>query len=205
MVEHTVNTNEKGRIPTATEAEGIEVATAGAQNVFLGWPILADPDRLVTTIVWGDGTLTIAAQNDVPRNLTATLTDANDSVTAGILTAVGVDPLGRAISEVLIDLTVAKTGTGTKIFATVTSLIITATAGTPAGGTDMLVVGCGNVIGTPFDLGVTAEVIHAYVGPVKVTPDAIAVGASLSGVDCNGGTYDGAKVMWAIINTTKNA
>ena len=39
------------------------------------------------------------------------------------------------------------------------------------------------------------------VGDVPVTPDAIAVGLSTSGVDANGATYDGSKNMIVNYNT----
>ena len=132
------------------------------------------------------------------------MTDANDSITEGICTIVGVDLAGRAVSEVMTISVDGKTFTGTKIFATVTSATITATAGTPATGTDVVTVGVGNLIGTPMDLAASGEIVHAYLGQVKVTPDAIATGLSTSGVDVNGGTMDGAKLLQVFIKPPNN-
>lgn len=176
----------------------LQRAVDGAQHVFMGAPVLADVDKIVTSEDWDDGALTIAAQPDVPRNLTVTVTDADTSITGGICTIVGKDSQGRAISEVM-DITDGLSWTGTKIFATVTSATISGTTGVPATGTDVVTVGVGNVIGLPVDLSAEAEVIRAYVAAAPVTPDAIATGESTSGIDCNGATYDGSKLMWAIV------
>lgn len=204
MPEYTVNTEEKARIPSNEEAEALAVLTAGCIPAYMGSPVDADDNRIVTTVDWDDSTLTIAAQPDVPRNLTAVLTDANASITAGLLTFVGYDAQGRPITEVM-DMEDGLTWAGVKIFATVTSAIITATAGTPLSGTDMVIVGVGDVIGTCIDLSVTSEVVHVWLGAVKVTPSAITVGASLSGIDVNAATMDGAKWLWAMLKPTKNA
>ena len=202
-MEQTLSDAEKGRLPDPSEAETVEVLTYGSISCFMGQPILADVDRIVTAVDWADGGLTIAAQPDTPRNLTGTLTDADESITAGLCTFTGMDPQGRTISEVW-DMTEGLTFTGTKIFASVATAVISGTAGTPEAGVDTLVVGVGNLIGTPVDLGVASEVVAAYVGNAKVTPDAVAVGESTSGIDANGATYDGSKIMWALIKPAKN-
>jgi hypothetical protein len=204
MVQHTVSSEEKGRIPTPAEEEAVEVLTAGCIPAFMGQPILADDNRIVTAEDWADGALTIAAQPDTPRNLTAVLTDADTSITAGIITFVGEDAQGRAISEVM-DMSEGLSWTGEKVFAKVTSATISGTAGTPEAGVDTVIVGVGNVIGTPIDLGVATEVVHVYVAGARTTPDAVALGESTSGIDCNGATYDGSKIMWALLRPAKNA
>jgi len=203
MGQNTISDAEKGRLPTPAEAENIEILTAGCIPAYMGAPIDADDDRIVTSEDWDDGSLTIAAQPDVPRNLTVTLTDANASITAGICTITGKDAQGRPITEVM-DMEDGLAWVGEKIFAEVTSAVISGTAGTPATGTDVVKVGVGDLIGTCIDLGVESEVVHAYLGAVKVTPDAIATGESTSGIDVNGGTYDGSKVMWALLRPAKN-
>jgi len=190
-----------GTISVASQAEAVDVAESIKlmQSVILGAPILADVDRIVTTIDIAAIAQTIAAQPDVPRNLTCTLTDGDDSVTATI-TYIGVDPAGRAVTEIQnIALGTGKAFVGTKIFASVTSITVSGLSG-EAGG-DAIVVGVGDVIGLPSDIVATTAVKHTYLGGVLVTPDAIAVGASLSGVDANGGTYDGSKLMHVFYNT----
>lgn len=187
-MENTLSDSEKARLDRLFQ---------GAAPIFMGWPIALDDNRIVTTIDIAAGAQAIAAQPDVPRNLNYILTDANDSVTATI-TFLGQDAQGRPIEEVAqITLGVGKTWTGTKIFAKVLSIVVTALTG-EAGG-DAIIIGVGNVIGLPSDINAAAEVIHTYVGPVLVTPDAIATGESTSGIDANSATYDGAKVMWALV------
>lgn len=177
-------------------------AEQGGVSMLLGTPILADVDRVVTAVDWGDGALTIAAQPDVPRNLTATLTDANASITAGLLTIVGEDPVGRAVTETLTLPTL--TLTGTKIFAKVTSATISGTAGSVDAGSDQLVIGVGNVIGTPFDLTASTEVKHAYLGGTRQASPTIATGISTSGVNASAGTYDGSKLLHVIVKPATN-
>lgn len=203
-METTLSDQERSRLPTNDEKTVLSAGTVGAITAYMGAPILADVDRIVTAVDWGDGALTIAAQPDVPRNLTVTLTDANASITAGILTLVGEDAAGRVVTDIM-DLTDGLTWVGTKIFAKVTSATISGTAGSVGAGVDQVTVGVGNVIGTPVDLNAAGNVVHAYVGAVRVTPDAIAVGASTSGIDANGATYDGSKVMWALLKPSKLA
>ncbi len=119
------------------------------------------------------------------------------------MTITGLDPAGRVVVETMAPDAAGggKTLTGTKIFASITSQVISDTGGTVDGGTDQLVIGVGNVIGLPSDIVATTAVKHVYLGGVHLTADAIAIGASLSGVDANGGTYDGAKLMHVLYNT----
>lgn len=203
MGEHTLSTDEKTRLPTPAEEEAIEALTRGCIPAFMGAPIDADDDRIVVSEDWDDGGLTIAAQPDVPRNLTVDVTDADTSITGGILTISGKDPQGRSISEVM-DISEGLSWVGEKVFAQVDSAVISGTTGTPAPGTDVVIVGVGDLIGTCVDLEVESEVVHVYLGAAKVTPDAIATGQSTSGIDVNGATYDGSKVMWALLRPAKN-
>jgi hypothetical protein len=197
-VENTVSDAVLARIPLPGEKALIEKQAAGSVSVFMGAPVLADVDRIVDAEDWADGTVAITAQPATPCNLTYALTDANASITAGICTVVGEDPLGRAITEVF-DMSAGLTLTGTKIFKNVVSVTISDTAGVPAAGVDVLDIGVGNVIGLPFDIDDEDAVQAVYVANTLTTPDAIATGESTSGIDCNGATYDGTKLMWAIV------
>lgn len=176
----------------------------GVNHVFLGTPIDADNDRIVASVQIADGDQVIAAQPDVPRNVTATLTDADNSVTA-LVTIRGKDPQGRPVSETMEPDGAGggKTLTGTKIFAQVDQVEVSDTAGSAVG--DNLIVGVGDVIGLPNDINDEEEVLHAYLGGVKVTPDAIATGESTSGIDVNSATYDGTKIMHAIVQSAAQA
>ena len=184
----------------------VNTLSTGGMSVYMGAPVLADVDRIVTTVNWPTGALTcsIAAQPDVPRNITITLSDADNSCT-GTLTITGLDPVGRVVTEVLTPNVVAgagKTLTGTKIFAKVTSAVVAGGAGSTP---DAFTIGVGNVIGVPMDLSWDASVITVFLGAVLVTTRTVSTGVSLSGIDINAATYDGSKVMWAIINPIKRA
>jgi len=177
-------------------------AEQGGLSLFLGAPILADVDRIVTSADWADGALSVAAQPDVPRNVTVNVTDANASITGGTCTIVGTDHLGRAVTEVM-DITDGLTFTGTKIFASVTSATIADTAGSAASGTDLITIGVGNVIGVPFDLTASTEVKHSYLGGTRLTAT-VTTGISLSGVDASSGTYDGSKMLHVYVKPANN-
>ncbi len=186
-------------IKSDAEADDVEEELKRTSLAVLGAPILADVDRIVVSVQITDGALTIAAQPDTPRNITMTLTDADDSVTS-VVTALGLDPAGRAVSEVMRPDGAGggKTLVGTKIFASITSVTPSDTVGST--GADVIVVGVGDVIGLPSDIDAAAAVKHTYLGAVLVTPDAVAVGLSSSGVDANGGTYDGSKLLRVLYN-----
>ncbi len=199
MFEHTVDDVERGRIPTADESVRLGKITAGAEHVFMGAPIAADDNRIVTSVDWADGALAVAAQPDVPRNLTVALTDADNSVT-GLMTITGVDAAGRTVVETMEPdgAGAGKALTGTKIFARVDSVVISDSAGEEAG-VDVVIVGVGDVIGVPVDLDLAAEVRHVYLAAVRQASPTVATGVSTSGVDASAGTYDGAKLMWSIL------
>lgn len=192
-MEYTLNTSEKNRLGRMLNQ---------AQSVFLGAPILADVDRISVAADWADGSRTIAAQPDCPRNLTATLTDANNSITGGTMVIYGRDILGRPVEETFLEPDGAgggKTLTGSKIFAYVDAAIISGTTGSVGAGVDQVVIGVGDVIGLPMDIEEEEEVLWAYVDGALTTPDAVAAGESESGINCTSATYDGTKLMYAFV------
>lgn len=161
----------------------------------LGAPVVADPDRIVTAVDWGDGTLTIAAQPDVPRNVTVALTDANNSITDGTMTITGTNIHGTVVTET-VTFTQAKAGfTGSRIFAVISSVEIADTDGTVGAGVDQLTVGIGNVIGLPSPISASAAVKHVYLGGTRVASPTIATGAINSGVNVAAATYNGSKAL----------
>lgn len=160
--------------------------------VDLGFPILADNDRIVVSVDIVDGAQIVAVQPDVPRNITITVTDADTSITAGTVTVAGEDVLGNAVSEVL-DLAVALTLTGTKIFAKVDSVTVAGLTGADLTG-DTLIVGVGNVIGLPSDISAVGAVKHVFLGAVRIDAPVVTAGSQVSGVDVSAGTYDGTPV-----------
>ena len=56
--------------------------------VDLGTPVVADVDRIVTSTDMKVGAYTIAAQPDVPRNITVTRTAGDTADTGGTITVV---------------------------------------------------------------------------------------------------------------------
>jgi len=185
--------------------EFINTQVAGARSIYMGAPVALDDNRIVIAVDWPTGALTcsLAAQPDVPRNITIALTDTDNSCT-GTLTVTGLDPAGRTITEVLtpnVTAGVGKTLTGTKIFAYITSAKVAGGAGFGSG--DQFIIGVGNVIGLPIDISWAASVIHVFLAAVYVSSPAVSTGVSLSGIDINTSTYNGSKVMWALVNSTK--
>lgn len=181
----------KDKAVTPAKINAVVAANVGA-------PILLDDNRVVTIIDWADGTLSLDAQPDVPRNITILLTDADNSVT-GTMTVTGKDTEGASVVETMSPdgLGAGKALTGTKIFAQVDSVVITATAGA-TGGVDQVIVGVGNIIGLPTDIKATSAVNHVYLGGIRQTSPTVSIADQTSGVDASAGTYDGSKdlIIW---------
>lgn len=110
-------------------------------------PIAAELVTIVADISVANGAQTIAAQPDYPRKLQLRITDANSSITAGIITLVGTGPSGEALTEA-ISLT---GGTATKIstwaYSHLTSATVSALAGQAAA--DHISMGVGAALGLP--------------------------------------------------------
>ncbi|MFA4944456.1 MAG: hypothetical protein WC789_07120 [Lentisphaeria bacterium] len=203
-MERTLGPTELARIPSADEKLVLARQQVGSIFCFMGAPLLEDADLISVAADWADGARVIAAQPDVPRNLTALLVDANASILTGTLTITGVDAQGRPVVEVMtVAAGVGLAFTGTKIFARVDTAVITDTTGVVNAGADQLVIGVGSVIGLPVDIERAAEVMFAYLGGTLTTPDAVATGVSTSGVNLTSGTYDGTKLMSAIIQPSR--
>ena len=203
-MEKTLSDAEAARLPDVNEDEFIGNLFRTALPIFMGLPIAADADRIVTTVDWADGTLTIAAQPDTPRNITIELTDADDSVT-GLITVTGKDCDGDVVEETMAPDGEGggKTLTGTKMFAQITSVVISNTAGATTD--DEVVVGVGNKIALPEDILATAAVRHVFLGGVRQASPTVTTGASTSSVDASAGTYNGSKAMVAYVQPTRRA
>lgn len=162
---------------------------------FLGAPVVADDDRIVTAVDFANGARTIAAQPDVPRNLTITMADANASVTGGTVTIIGEDVLGRVITDAWAIITNLGVKTTTNVYAKVTSVTVAGLTGVVTGGADQVKVGVGTVVGLPLDITTVAAVKHVFFGGARIASPTIAVGVGTSGVDVSGSTYDGSKLF----------
>jgi len=162
-----------------------------------GTPILADVDRVTTTVDMKVGTYTIAAQPDVTRNITVTVTAVDTADTMGTITVIGTNYDGVTISEVITpvaDSTVA----GAKAFKTVVSVtgagwVIDAVEGNE----DTITIGVGTVLGLPFKIASTGEVLLGVLGTAIIDPTVTAGTLENSTVDISNGTYDGSKKAFA--------
>lgn len=143
-------------------------------------PIAAELVTIVADVLMSNVALTIAAQPAYPRKLQVRITDANSSISAGIVTIVGKNAAGESVTE-----TVALTGgTATKntvnAYATVTSATISALAGNAAG--DNIGIGVGPAFGMSVPAAATDFTVYKSnvdganetVGTVDATAKSIA-------------------------------
>src|SRR4030067_1047864 len=125
----------------------------------LGSPVVDDVDRIVTVANMINGAYTIAAQPDVPRNITVThLTVVVGTDDLGTITVTGTDRADQVITEVITpgaDALVA----GTMAFKTVTSIV--GAGGVIAGGNDTINVGVCSLVGLSDPLG-QARILQAW-------------------------------------------
>lgn len=104
---------------------------------------VATTGAIVASVDIANGTQTIAAQPDYPRTINITVTNTNADITAGIVTITGTAINGTQVTQAL-DLASAFTQTGTTIFKTITSVVVTGLLGATAG--DTLTVDSGNTV-----------------------------------------------------------
>lgn len=105
----------------------------GTRLMYRGIPDSPNDDNIVASVAIADGALTIAAQPLAPcRTPIVTITDADDSITAGTLTITGLDADGNAQVE-RVDLpTVGRIWRGMKAYSSFTSFVLSGTAGVTA-------------------------------------------------------------------------
>lgn len=158
----------------------------------LGAPALADDDLIVVSTDMKNGTYTIAAQPDIPRNITATVATVDVADTMGTLTVAGTNYLDEVISEVLTPIS-GSTVTGLKAFKTITSIT---GADWVIGGTDedTITIGTGNELGLHRSLSATSKVKLGILGTTitACNPTVVATIEETT-VDMSAGTYDGSK------------
>jgi len=110
------------------------------------------------------GAYTIAAQPDVPRNITVTQTAVDAEDTNGTIVIVGTDIAGNVITETLTP-NAGVTVAGAKAFKTVTS--VTGVGWVIGGGNDTITVGVGSLIGLPYLLPADSLVFAATLGGTR--------------------------------------
>lgn len=164
--------------------------------IALGAPVLADVDKVVTSTNMKVGAYTIAAQPANPVNITVSHTQVGGVTdTLGTITIVGTR-LGQAVTEVITPLD-GTTASGAKLFDAITSAtgagwVIDTTE-------DTITIGVGTVTGMPIALASTGDCVLSILGTAIIVPTTTAGGVEDSGIDSSSGTYDGSKVLYAIV------
>jgi hypothetical protein len=115
----------------------------------------------------------IAAQPDIPRNITITVTDGDTSISAFQIDIVGVDAKGQAATEQFL-LAGGLVQTGNVAWATITSVTVTSITGAGVG--DVLDVGIGIKLGLSNIIYSTGDVYKIK----KDNADAVVAGAQVS-------------------------
>lgn len=167
--------------------------------IYLGAPILADVDRVVVSANMKVGAYTIAAQPDVPRNITVTATAGGTADTMGTILVTGTNVDGDVITETLTPVA-GSTVAGAKAFKTVASVVgagwvIDAVEGT----NDTITVGVGNLLGLPIVIAGGTNCRLGVLGVAFVTPTTTVGVIELCTVDLSSGTYNGTKAAFALI------
>ena len=133
-----------------TEVPGTTAQVHTILEFALGSPVVDDVDRIVTSTDMKVGAYAIAAQPDVPRNITVTQTAGDTEDTNGTIVIVGTDIAGNEITETITP-NAGETVAGAKAFKTVTSVtgvgwVIDSAEKTK----DTITVGVGSLIGLPY-------------------------------------------------------
>jgi hypothetical protein len=169
--------------------------------VKFGAPALADVDLVVTTTNMKVGAYTVAAQPDVPRNATVTATAGATADTMGTIVFVGTDVKNQAITETITPVA-GSTVAGLQAFKTFGSVTGVGWAIDETEATnDTITVGVGTVLGLPFIITATTQVILGALGVALIAPTVVADVDEISKctADVSSGTYDGSKVAFAFV------
>jgi len=187
---------------TSITASATEINKAGTKAnstcrlYNLGAPALADDDLIVTSTNMKVGEYTVAAQPDIPRNITVTVTAGATADTLGTVTISGTNYDDDEISEVITPVAGSAVA-GTKAFKTVTTVVgagwvIDAVEGT----NDTIKVGIGNELGLPLMLDSATEIMMGTLGTtITATNPTVTNPATLEGttIDMSAGTYNATK------------
>jgi hypothetical protein len=108
-----------------------------------------DPDRIVKETDMVVGAYTVAAQPDVPRNITVTVTAGDTSDTLGTIVVMGTDVSGAVLTETITPIANA-TVDGASCFKKITSVVGVGWAvDTVEGTNDTIMVGVGDIKAVP--------------------------------------------------------
>lgn len=182
---------------TATQLNKAGSKASSATRLYnLGAPALADDDLIVTTTNMKVGEYPVAAQPEIPRNITVSVTAGDTADTMGTITITGTNYNDEVITEEIIPVA-GNTVAGTKAFKTVTTVVGAGWVIDGAEGTnDTIVVGTGNELGLPLVLDSATEVMLGILGTtITATNPAVVTPATLEGttIDMSAGTYNATK------------
>lgn len=141
-----------GGEPTAATT-ATQVAETRTAHVRCTSPAVADLVSVVAAVEPANGALTIVTQPSHPRKLQVRVVDTNSSISAGIVTIVGVGASGAAVTEAVTLVGGTATRKTTNVYATVTSATVSALAGTATG--DTVGIGGAPDLGLPAPSGAT--------------------------------------------------
>ena len=168
----------------------------------LGAPALADDDLIVISTNMKVGSYTVAAQPEVPRNITVTATAGATADTLGTITITGTNYNDEVISEVITPVAGSAVA-GTKAFKSVTTVVGAGWAIDAVEGTnDTIKVGTGNELGLPLVLDSATEIMLGILGTtITATNPTVSNPASLEGttIDMSAGTYNGTKEVLVFV------
>jgi hypothetical protein len=165
----------------------------------LGTPLLADDDKIVTSTNMKVGTYTVAAQPDVPRNITVKRTAVGAADTGGTIVVAGTNYNDAVISETFTVGADGVTVTGAKAFKTVTS--VTGAGWVIGEGNDTIIVGIGALLGMYHVLKTTADIPLGIVNTTIIPAPTVAAAGTIEGstVDLSSGTFNGSKKAYAFV------
>lgn len=133
---------------TVSTVTATMVADVRSGHIRYSAPIAATTTTFVADVSIANSACTIAAQPDYPRKIQIVITDANSSITAGLVTVIGVGASGQALNQAIdISNGGTHTYTTTDAFASITSITPSGLVGNAAA--DHISAGPTNALGLP--------------------------------------------------------
>lgn len=170
--------------------DGIDAGISGIVQYKWYKPPVGATNYIVTSFepTVGTGTsCTLAAQNldngvtQYARNVTATLTDANASITSLVVHVYGRDKWKNRVYE-KITCAAGSTVAGSQMFSYIDAVKYDC-AGTVTGGADTLVVGTGAKLALPVKVGASTDIIRCLKHATDVDTDAAPVVETVAALD----------------------
>lgn len=144
---------------TISSATATNTAISHSSQCAVGKPAIPETTAVACTLVADANVangvaMTVAAQPAWPCRLAVIITDADTSISAGIITIVGVDASGRAATETVSLTGGSATRVSANAYSTITSITPSALVGNT--GADKVAIGHSNKLGVPVPSGFTS-------------------------------------------------